>query len=128
MSAINGQAPELTSVSSSGCCGDSCACWKMHGYRLPAARDFCCIHGLLFQFAAPHYAAWIPLLSIIAIQIASKPKQVYGESFLKWAYGNQLGRIALHSFVKRPFFSAWYGRRMDHPQTADKVVSIHPAI
>ncbi|MFC4995248.1 phosphatidylserine decarboxylase [Rubritalea tangerina] len=48
-------------------------------------------------------------------------EQVYGESFLKWAYGNPLGRIALHSFVKRPFFSAWYGRRMDHPQTADKV-------
>ena len=48
-------------------------------------------------------------------------EQVYGESFLKWAYGNPLGKIALHAFVKRPFFSAWYGRRMDHPKTKEKV-------
>jgi phosphatidylserine decarboxylase len=48
-------------------------------------------------------------------------EQVYGESFLKWAYGNPLGKIALHAFVKRPFFSAWYGRRMDHAKTKEKV-------
>jgi len=48
-------------------------------------------------------------------------EQVYGEGFLKWAYGNPLGKIALHSFVKRPFFSKWYGRRMDNPDTKKKV-------
>ena len=48
-------------------------------------------------------------------------EQVYGEGFLKWAYGNPLGKIALHAFVKRPFFSAWYGRRMDDPKTKEKV-------
>lgn len=48
-------------------------------------------------------------------------EQVYGEGFLKWAYGNPLGKIALHSFVKRPFFSQWYGRRMDQPSTRDKI-------
>ncbi len=49
-------------------------------------------------------------------------EQVYGEGFLKWAYGNPLGKIALHSFVKRPFFSKWYGRRMDKPETKSKVL------
>ncbi|MCP5536533.1 MAG: phosphatidylserine decarboxylase [Akkermansiaceae bacterium] len=48
-------------------------------------------------------------------------EQVYGESFLKWAYGNPLGKLALHSFVKRPAFSRWYGKRMDHPATRSKV-------
>ncbi len=48
-------------------------------------------------------------------------EQVYGEGFLKWAYGNPLGKIALHSFIKRPFFSNWYGRRMNDPATKEKV-------
>lgn len=48
-------------------------------------------------------------------------EKVYGEGFLKWAYGNPLGKIALHSFVKRPFFSKWYGKRMDAPSTAEKI-------
>lgn len=49
-------------------------------------------------------------------------EQVYGEAFLKWAYGNPLGKLALHSFVKRPAFSRWYGRRMDRPESRRKVV------
>lgn len=48
-------------------------------------------------------------------------EQVYGEGFLRWAYGNPLGKLALHSFVKRPFFSKWYGSRMDHPKTTEKI-------
>ena len=48
-------------------------------------------------------------------------EQVYGEGFLKWAYGNPLGKLALHAFVKRPFFSKWYGRKMDNPTTKSKV-------
>jgi phosphatidylserine decarboxylase len=48
-------------------------------------------------------------------------EQVYGEGFLKWAYGNPLGKIALHSFIKRPFFSKWYGRRMNQPDTKEKI-------
>lgn len=48
-------------------------------------------------------------------------EQVYGEGFLRWAYGNPLGKIALESFVKRPFFSAWYGRKMSKPGSAQKV-------
>ena len=49
-------------------------------------------------------------------------EQVYGESFLKWAYENPLGKLALHSFVKRPFFSRWYGSRMDNPGSKSKIV------
>lgn len=48
-------------------------------------------------------------------------EQVYGEGFLRWAYHNPLGKIALHSFVKRPFFSKWYGRRMDAAKTTSKI-------
>ena len=48
-------------------------------------------------------------------------EQVYGEGFLRWAYGNPLGKLALHSFVKRPFFSKWYGNRMNEPKTTEKI-------
>ncbi len=48
-------------------------------------------------------------------------EQVYGEGFLRWAYGNPLGKIALNAFVKRPIFSKWYGRRMNTPQSAARV-------
>ncbi len=46
---------------------------------------------------------------------------VYGEGFLKWTYGNPMGQIALNAFVKRPFFSAWYGRRMSTAKSAARV-------
>lgn len=48
-------------------------------------------------------------------------EQVYGESFLKWVYNNPLGKIALHSFVKRPVFSKWYGSRMDKVESQSKI-------
>ncbi len=46
---------------------------------------------------------------------------VYGDKWLKWTYGNPLGRLSLHAFVKRGFFSRWYGRRMDQPASRAKV-------
>jgi phosphatidylserine decarboxylase len=48
-------------------------------------------------------------------------EEVYGEGFLKWTYGSTFGGIALGAFVKRPFFSAWYGRRMSRPSSAEKI-------
>lgn len=48
-------------------------------------------------------------------------EEVYGEGFLRWSYGNPLGAISLETFVKRPFFSAWYGRRMSTPESAARV-------
>lgn len=52
---------------------------------------------------------------------ALETEQVYGEGFLRWSYGNPLGAISLNAFVKRPFFSKWYGRRMDAPKSAARV-------
>lgn len=46
---------------------------------------------------------------------------MYGEAFLHWSYGSPLGALSLAAFVKRPFFSAWYGRRMDQPESATKI-------
>ena len=48
-------------------------------------------------------------------------EQVYGEGFLRWSYGNPLGAISLEGFVKRPFFSKWYGQRMSTPASASRV-------
>ncbi len=52
---------------------------------------------------------------------ALETEQVYGEGFLRWSYGNPLGAISLNAFVKRPFFSAWYGRRMSTLESAKRV-------
>jgi phosphatidylserine decarboxylase len=48
-------------------------------------------------------------------------EEIYGESFLRWAYGNPLGKLSLHAFVKRPAFSKWYGWRMSKPDSAQRV-------
>lgn len=46
---------------------------------------------------------------------------VYGDGFLKWAYGNPLGRVSVDLIVKRAFFSHFYGWWMDRPSTVAKV-------
>ncbi len=51
----------------------------------------------------------------------TETEAVYGESFLRWTYGNPLGAIALHGLVKRRFFSSWYGRRMDKAASASRI-------
>lgn len=48
-------------------------------------------------------------------------EEIYGEGFLRWAYGHPLGALALAALVKRRFFSTWYGRCMDKPASAQKV-------
>ncbi len=46
---------------------------------------------------------------------------VYGDKWLKWTYGTRLGKLSLNCFVKRGFFSRWYGRRMDDPASRSKI-------
>lgn len=46
---------------------------------------------------------------------------VYGEGFLRWAYGNPLGRVTVELAVKRAWFSRWYGCRMDRPGSRSKI-------
>lgn len=48
-------------------------------------------------------------------------EQVYGEGWLRWTYGNPLGRIALFALVKRSLFSRWYGWRMDASGSRRKI-------
>ncbi|MGC6425284.1 MAG: phosphatidylserine decarboxylase [Lentimonas sp.] len=48
-------------------------------------------------------------------------ESVYGEGFLRWAYGNPLGRLTVELAVKRLWFSKWYGWRMDRPASRAKV-------
>jgi phosphatidylserine decarboxylase len=49
-------------------------------------------------------------------------EDVYGGNFLRWTYGNPLGRLSLHALVKRAAFSRWYGSRMDQPASRKKVL------
>jgi phosphatidylserine decarboxylase len=48
-------------------------------------------------------------------------EDIYGGHFLRWTYGNPLGRLSLHTLVKRSLFSRWYGWRMDRPNSKERV-------
>lgn len=48
-------------------------------------------------------------------------EEIYGEGFLRWTYGNPLGRLALEGFAKRALFSKWYGWRMNSAGSRAKV-------
>lgn len=52
---------------------------------------------------------------------AMETEEIYGEGFLRWAYGNPLGRLTVSVAVKRLWFSQWYGWRMDRPKSRSKV-------
>ncbi len=51
----------------------------------------------------------------------SDTEKVYGESFLRWVYGNPLGKLSLHTLVKRAGFSKWYGNRMSQPDSVSRI-------
>src|SRR3954465_4840436 len=48
-------------------------------------------------------------------------EDVYGAGYMRWTYGNPLGRLSLHALVKRSAFSRWYGSRMDRLASRGKV-------
>lgn len=48
-------------------------------------------------------------------------EDIYGGHFLRWTYGNPIGRLSLHTVVKRAAFSRWYGWRMDRPNSRQRV-------
>lgn len=75
-----------------------------------------------FKFLIRRHAACVEPIKYLNRETGEmETEQVYGEGFLRWAYGNPLGKLALHSFVKRAFFSKWYGSRMDAPKTTEKI-------
>lgn len=45
-------------------------------------------------------------------------EQIYGERALRLAYEFLPGRLALETMVRKTWFSAWYGRRMDAEKSA----------
>jgi len=46
---------------------------------------------------------------------------IYGDGFLKFAYGNPLGKLTLSAIVRRAWFSRFYGWRMRRPASARKI-------
>ena len=50
-----------------------------------------------------------------------REEQIYGEGWLRWAYGNPFGRMTLWAFFSRPFFSKWYGKRMSSSSSCSKI-------
>jgi phosphatidylserine decarboxylase len=49
-------------------------------------------------------------------------EEIYGEGFLRWTYGNPIGKLSLEGVAKRAFFSRWYGRRMNAAASQAKVL------
>ncbi len=52
---------------------------------------------------------------------AVETEAVYGEGFLRFAYGNPLGRLSVFLFARRAWFSAWYGWRMNRPASRARI-------
>ena len=46
---------------------------------------------------------------------------IYGEGFLRWAYGSAIGRLTVWLFVQRAWFSIWYGWRMNQAASRAKI-------
>jgi phosphatidylserine decarboxylase len=49
-------------------------------------------------------------------------EQVFGEGWLRFAYGNPVGRLSVWLIARRAIFSQWFGRRMSKPGSALRVV------
>lgn len=49
-------------------------------------------------------------------------EQVFGEGWLRFAYGNPVGRLSVWLIARRAIFSQWFGRRMSKPESALRVV------
>ncbi len=49
-------------------------------------------------------------------------EEIYGESWLRWAYGTSSGRMAIWAVGKRFWFSRWYGRRMKGASSRKRVL------
>ena len=49
-------------------------------------------------------------------------EEIYGEVWLRLAYGNPAGRLLVWLLVRRAFFSRWYGRKMNRPASALQIL------
>ena len=48
-------------------------------------------------------------------------EKVYGQKWLKLIYGSPLGKVPLWAAIKRAWFSNWYGRKMNRPESQEKI-------
>jgi len=48
-------------------------------------------------------------------------ENVPGEFWLNWLYNNPLGELSLEVLVKRKLVSEWYGKKMNSPESVDKI-------
>ena len=53
---------------------------------------------------------------------ATKTEKVFGERWLRLAYENPVGRFAVWLFARRRFFSAYYGWKMNRPESALRII------
>jgi phosphatidylserine decarboxylase len=51
-----------------------------------------------------------------------KTEKIYGERWLRWAYGNPAGRLAVWLLFRRTFFSWWYGYRMNQSASSLRIL------
>lgn len=49
-------------------------------------------------------------------------ERIYGEKWLRRAYGNPVGRMGVALFARRLWFSRWYARRMKKKRSADLIL------
>lgn len=47
---------------------------------------------------------------------------IYGEPWLRWAYETRIGKRTAKLILKRAWFSAWYGWRMDSPSSRRRIL------
>lgn len=48
-------------------------------------------------------------------------EKVPGEKWLRWLYYNPVGGLSLEAVAKRKFLTNWYGKKMDSPESAEKI-------
>lgn len=48
-------------------------------------------------------------------------EEVYGEPWLRWAYGSNIGQLGVWAIAKRLWFTHWYGARMRRPKSAERI-------
>jgi phosphatidylserine decarboxylase len=53
---------------------------------------------------------------------AVKTERIYGEGWLRWAYGNPVGRFFVWLLIKRRIFSTWYGWKMNRKSSGWRVI------
>ncbi len=51
-----------------------------------------------------------------------KTEKIEGGGWLKWLYYNPVGEMSLRGIVKRKLISEWYGKLMDKPSSAEKIM------